>query len=471
MDINESINIIEASSIKSDKKEVTKIDSDAIRNLRVKIRVLKSDLLNSCLSDGELVDKLELIFLGKTLERKLEEYRAILANGGVYSHVSKSEYINAKIPVAQRMYVIKLINYMQMLVDLHLNTEDTILKLEDSLQISNKDQHSIFETVELVEAWQEKISLVTASSDSDCEDGFEKFLTLLETAGTNVDTPFFITGDKNLDSVLTSYEALKVLLIAPSGNGKTTLLLNILNNTKQRKHLVFSIESTAVRLLDNLVQMRTGYKIDTLRQGGTLGIGEKSKIVEVIEDIKSYITIEESNINTLAGIEGKILKYHRINGCYPDNIYIDHVGLIDDNTGMAGRLTAIFEKLKDISKKYNISTFILAQSKKDYVKDDLEFDKSKKISNLAELRYAFNGFSGMFNCVKPEVSFDVRLDMQSLTNKSLPTYSAITVQKCRNQAWDYGNVMLHRVGMNYHSEPPMKAMEYGEMPNYIKDTL
>jgi hypothetical protein len=443
-----------------------KIEVEDSKNTRLlgKIRVLSHDLVMSCFSDGLSIELLSEIPLSEKIRSSVEDFVKIRQINDTHV-VEGVRYINRHIKNEHRAYVSSIIRYITLIFKNSKMLEGVISSFDDGLELTQYDQSLVLDYVDEMNSLADKLREASID-ESEGDDPFEVFSGLMENVAENPE-PFFVLGDKTLDKYLTSYEALKVLLISPSGNGKTTMILNILNNTRNRKHLFLSIESTGARILDGLIQLRCGLKIEELRLNKQ-GIcqEDKDRMNTELEDIAQY---EDKGIATLAGIERAIVRYFKKNNRYPDNLYLDHVGLIEDFGGQAGRMTLIFERLKDLSKKYNISTFILGQASKDFVKDDFERDRYLKINETSELRYKFNGFSGMFGCVKPEVSFDLRIDMQSM---DVPdgTLSAIAVRKCRNHVPPQGNIMMKRLGMKYTSEANASS-NYEDMSDSLKDFL
>lgn len=167
------------------------------------------------------------------------------------------------------------------------------------------------------------------------------------------------------------------------GQGKTSLLLNLVSNMKASKCAIFSLEMTANDLYSKLILMEASVKYENFKNGN-LSENDITKIygVEKVHQKKEVVIDDKSTLSP----SQLFIKLSRMKKMYGVDIaFIDYLQLMkgDDRQyeNNQVKVASISHSLKSIAKEHNIPIVALAQLNRAV---DSQGDRGPKMSDLRE---------------------------------------------------------------------------------------
>jgi len=158
-----------------------------------------------------------------------------------------------------------------------------------------------------------------------------------------------------------------IMLSGRPGTGKTAYSIHLAIKTAQKgiKVAYFSFEMTSQALTERMICSMANVQSKKSKLG-TMSDGEKQAYINSAKELEKLpIEINDSNKHTVDDIRAIVKKL-----VFEKNVkvvFIDYIGLITKNRGKEERLALaeIADKIKDITKDYEISIVLLAQLNRD----------------------------------------------------------------------------------------------------------
>lgn len=224
-------------------------------------------------------------------------------------------------------------------------------------------------------------------------------------------------GFKQLDDSMVGGLARKEMgmVVAKTGEGKTTFLLNLACNfVKMKKNVVFvELEENFDRLITkNLSMLGRFNQHDLFDDNNELDVDNYEKLMGMLNKYADSGRLGQLSVwkddpykLTLDIIDRKLRKYFDEKGFYPDLFILDYPDLMKNSferTGLREELSAerLFHSLRSIARKYNMIVFTANQANRSaYGKtvvdaDNIEGAKAKL--NSVELAISMNTTGGEF---------------------------------------------------------------------------
>jgi len=209
---------------------------------------------------------------------------------------------------------------------------------------------------------------------------FDRYLDLNNLQGDAAISTGLVSLDKALGGGF--YGGDLTIIAGRTGMGKTSCLLNLAENMSKRGNvLIFSCEMSVLRLGDKEISSKVGIPVNRLRMGkyGDALFGVIIDTVGEVHNIPIY-TYDSQPITTSIITQVANSLYLR-KGL--SSVIVDHLGLLDDETGENRNLTLGYmtRKLKQLALKLNIPVLLAHQLSREVEKRD---DKRPILSDLRE---------------------------------------------------------------------------------------
>lgn len=222
------------------------------------------------------------------------------------------------------------------------------------------------------------------------------------------------TGFRDLDNAL--YTGLRAkeagMVVASTGAGKTTTLLNLASNYLINKFPVVFLEleedmgQLILKSLSNLVNMSRSNFFDS---SNSIDVNTLSKILSLVDKAYSEKRLGKFNLwnaesytVTIEDIENRLKDYFDNLGYYPKVLIIDYPDLMlnnFENSNLQSNVATerMFHKLRDLAKKYGIILWVASQANRSgYLSQDItlySIEGSKAKTNSMDLIVSVNATS------------------------------------------------------------------------------
>ncbi len=217
-----------------------------------------------------------------------------------------------------------------------------------------------------IEAIKNNLSIEKKATDI-----FDQAFTELMDAQNNVkEIVGYSTGLRDLDKICGGLKQEVIVIGAPPGSGKSSLMVNIIDQVaiKQGEPVaVFSLEMPATQLMKNMWANNLTINSYTIRGGGLLD-EDLLKVKKYKQRLKDNLVIDDTPGITWQYVETKIRKMRKN---VPMNklivVMIDYIQImrntIEETRGVSSeeRLGLISNGLMELSKKYNLCMIELSQ--------------------------------------------------------------------------------------------------------------
>lgn len=173
-----------------------------------------------------------------------------------------------------------------------------------------------------------------------------------------------------------------VALAADTGGGKSSLAINFMAALNPvYPCLYINLEMDTITVLRRLVAIESGLEIDQIE-----GYKKDPKTAEAVNVfLKAYtekakpLQVIEDDVYTLEAIE-KVIQQSTKGRELPTMVFIDHALLVEtDAAGRYDRFTIVSERLRKMSRKYNIVLFVLLQQSRAGKADEEERPKNSSL--------------------------------------------------------------------------------------------
>ena len=172
-------------------------------------------------------------------------------------------------------------------------------------------------------------------------------------------TPDYIkTGFKPLDNRTYISPGDYIIIGGRPSSGKTAFALNLAANMARTWNVVFfSLETSALKLMERLVAAAMGVSFPAIKQRSILNGQAKQKILDGYQDIAGlHLTFVDASGYTVQKIQAKAQK------CKADVVFIDYLGLIQaEGTSRYEKVTNISVDLHTFAQRTKTAVFTLAQ--------------------------------------------------------------------------------------------------------------
>lgn len=198
----------------------------------------------------------------------------------------------------------------------------------------------------------------------------------------------YATGLRDLDNITCGLKQEVIVIGAPPGAGKTSLMVTIADNVAVKEDApinIFSLEMPAVQLMKNLIANDLEINSHAIRSGRVTK-EELDRIKNFRNKLNKNLAIDDTSGITWQYIETKIRKRRRdIPLDQVIVVMIDYLQLMrnspDETKGLSReeQMTARCNGLQELSKKYNLCIIELSQLTK-------ESSKEKRAPTVADLK-------------------------------------------------------------------------------------
>lgn len=265
------------------------------------------------------------------------------------------------------------------------------------------------------EGWLKQYCL--ALGEHSCKDEKEDEKIVLETDDLvnlfdhytkHFDENRILTGIPSLDENVSMTVGMPVGILAAPSVGKTSLLLNVLNNTSKNNihSMFFSLDMYNVHVTQKLIQKFSKLDFDKLKE---LILNDPKKAFEyykkVKDEMKNVHTVCKSGV-TVQDMKNIILDYEKKNSVKIQIVAIDYLELISGPYSDETSNSAFNAKqLKDLSTDLGVCVIVLLQPQKTEEPDQpiTSYRKIKGASLLEQcFRVVLSLYRPGFSCNEPE---------------------------------------------------------------------
>jgi len=191
------------------------------------------------------------------------------------------------------------------------------------------------------------------------------------------------TGLKDLDKVLLGFKAGNLIIIgARPSVGKSALMLKMINNQRNKKIALFSIEMTRNELFDRFISQEIKTSMTKLNEPLNDKLRQKFN-ASLLEIEKRDLFINDVD-NSLDSIISEIKSRYISTGL--DAVYIDYLGKINTKKKFNSRneqMGYITGTLKNLSKRLSIPIILLSQLNRD-IKDRPRLDNLRDSGEIEQ---------------------------------------------------------------------------------------